>query len=139
MPKDLSNSQNCPIIKEHMTLKVYLWGLRLSTILALSGWILVIYFIDPQKLGIGGQLLFYFSFFLALSGILILMFTRLRRKKDDEEATFSSLGMSFRQGILLALLAIILLVLQSFRVLVWWDGLMAVAAIFLVELYFLSR
>lgn len=122
-----------------MTLKSYLWGLRVSALLALAGWSLAVYFIDPEKSGIGGQLLFYLSLFLALSGMFILLLTRLRRRADDEETTFSCLGMSFRQGMLLALLVVILLILQSFRVLVWWDGLLAAAAVFLVELYFLSR
>jgi len=46
--------------------------------------------------------------------------------------------LSLRQGILLALLATSLLVLQGLRMLLWWDGLLIVAGIFLIELYFLS-
>lgn len=122
-----------------MTLKSYLWGMRFSTILALAGWGLVVYFTDPQKSGILGQVLFYLSLFLGLSGLFILMLTKIHRKPEGNEVQFVYLGMSFRQGTLLALLSTILLIFQSLKVLTWWDGLLAVAAIFLVELYFLSR
>ena len=122
-----------------MTLNSYLWSLRTGTLISLVGFGLVVYAVDPQKSGLPGQLLFYLSLFLALSGIFILFFTRIRRKPVEEEAALAYLGLSFRQGILLALLAVILLVMQSFRILTWWDGLLAVAAVFLAELYFLSE
>ena len=121
-----------------MTLKLYLWGLRIIFFLALVGWALVIFYIDPESQGILGQLFFYSSLFTAIAAFLILVLTKFRVDPEDEEKA-GNLAMSFRQGILLALLVIVLLVLQNFRVLVWWDGLLAVAAIFLVELYFLSR
>lgn len=121
-----------------MTLNVYLWGMRISTILALLAWGAVIYYVDPSKTGILGQVLFYGSLFLALSGVFTIFFTWLRRKVNQDES-FVYIGMSFRQGLLLSLLVVILLIMQSFGVLVWWDGLLVVAALFLVELYFLSR
>jgi hypothetical protein len=122
-----------------MTIKSYLWGMRISTFLALGGFVAVVIFIDPQKSGILGQVLFYLSLILALSGILILILMGLHRRPNDEEQSLSYLGSSFRQGILLSLLAAILLALQGFRVLTWWDGLLVAAAIFLIELYFISR
>lgn len=121
-----------------MTLKVYLWGIRISTILALLAWGAILYYVDPEKTGIFGQVLFYGSLFLALSGIFILFFTWVRRKINKEES-FVYIGMSFRQGVLLALLVVILLVMLSLGILVWWDGLLVVAALFLIELYFLFR
>ncbi|MCX6763190.1 MAG: hypothetical protein NTZ97_00430 [Candidatus Moranbacteria bacterium] len=56
-----------------------------------------------------------------------------------KDTAISNVSLSLRQGILLALLAVGLLALQSFRMLVWWDGLFLLAGIFLIELYFLSR
>ena len=122
-----------------MTLKFYLWGVRLSALLALAVWGAVVILIDPQDSGIFGQVVFYLSLFIALSGIFILFLTWLRRVAISEETPFIYIGMSFRQGMLLAILTIILLILQNFRVLTWWDGLLTTAAVFLVELYFLSR
>lgn len=122
-----------------MTLGLYLWGVRISTLLALAALGAVVMFINPQESGIFGQAVFYLSLLFALSGIFILSLTWLRRITSGEETPFIYIGMSFRQGILLAVIAVILLALQSFRVLTWWDGLLVVAAVFLAELYFLSR
>ena len=122
-----------------MTLKSYLWGLRIGTLFSFLAWGLVFFYVDPQKSGLAGQFIFYLSFFLALSGIFILMLTFARRKSKREELAFAEVGISFREGMLLAFLVIVLLVLQSFRILVWWDGLLAVAGIFLIELYFLTK
>jgi hypothetical protein len=122
-----------------MTLKLYLWGIRLVTLLAIGGWIAVVVYVDPDKSGALGQALFYFSLFLALSGLFILFSTWMKRKFSDPEKMPENLKISFRQGLLLALLAGLILILQNFRVLTWWDGLLAVAGVFLAELYFLSR
>ena len=123
-----------------MTLKSYLWGIRLSVIITLAALILVLRQIDPEKSGIIGQLFFYASAFLFFTALLILFFTWLRRRiGGDNEDAFAYLGMSFRQGVLMSLLIIGLLILQQYRVLVWWDGLLSAAGIFLIELYFLTR
>lgn len=122
-----------------MTIKSYLWGMRIGAILTLAAWLLVVYNIDPEKSGVAGKLLFYGSLLFFLSAAFILLFTWLRRKASSGEIIFSHLSASFRQGILLSLLAIIILLLQSARVLIWWDGLLVVAGMFLIELYFLNR
>ena len=122
-----------------MTLKSYLWGMRFSTFLAFLAWSLVVFNADPEKGGATVKFVFYFTLFLFLSGIFILVLSLLRRKLGKDGMALSDLGMSFRQGALLSVLTIILLILQSFRYLTWWDGLLAVAGIFLVELYFLTK
>lgn len=122
-----------------MTLKSYLWGMRFSAILAFFAWALVLFYADPTKGGIPVKFVFYLALFLFLSAIFVLMLSWARRKAGNKEAVFSDLGINFREGILLALLAIALLILQSFRILVWWDGLLVVAGIFLAELYFLTK
>lgn len=122
-----------------MTLRSYLWGMRISTVLSIAAWIAVVYNVNPEEAGIVGQILFYLSLFLALAGIFILFLTWLRRKILGSDWAFAHLGMSFRQGILLSALANMLLIFQGFRILTWWDGLLLVAGIFIIELYFLSR
>jgi len=64
---------------------------------------------------------------------------RLRKNRMRGELVGENIILSLRQGILLALLATSLLVLQGLRMLLWWDGLLTVAGVFLIELYFLSR
>jgi hypothetical protein len=123
-----------------MTLKSYLWGMRASTAASFAAWVLVLRQIDPEKSGLAGEMLFYASTFLFCAGLGIIFFTWLRRKvRGNDEIAFAHLGVSFRQGVLMAFLVVALLVLQQSRMLVWWDGALTVAGIFLAELYFLTR
>lgn len=123
-----------------MTLKTYLWGMRSAVLVSLTALVLIIRQIDPESSGVIGQTLFLATTFFFLASIFILFFTWLRRKvAGDEEMLVAYLGMSFRQGMLVAILGVILLLAQRFRFLTWWDGALAVAGILLVELYFLTR
>lgn len=122
-----------------MTLKSYIWGMRLLTLISLSALGFVVFYVDPENSGIFGKIIFYFVLFFSLSGLINLFLIFTRRKIMGSETALATIGLSFRQAILLSLLTIALLILQSMRALVWWDGLLLVAGIFLVELYFLSR
>ena len=122
-----------------MTLRSYIWGMRLLTLISLSALGFVIFYVDPENSGMVGKIIFYFILFFSLSGFINLFLIFTRRKIMGSETALATIGLSFRQAILLSLLTIGLLILQSMRALVWWDGLLLVAGIFLVELYFLSR
>ena len=122
-----------------MTLKSYIWGMRIVTLFSIIATGFVLKYVDPETTGITGKILFYLVLFFALSGILNLFLLFLRKRITNSENAFANVGLSFRQGALLALLAIGLLILQSFRMLVWWDGMLLLAGVFLIELYFLSR
>ena len=122
-----------------MTLKAYIWGIRIVTLFSLIAFVSVVKLVDPDSSGVAGKILFYLSLFFVLSGFFNLFLVWLRKRTINQENAFSAVGLSFRQGILLALFAIGLLILQSFRVLIWWDGLLLLAGIFIIELYFVSR
>jgi hypothetical protein len=125
--------------KKTMTLRAYIWGIRFITFLSLAAFVFVVKFVDPDSTGFIGKLLFYLSLFFAGSGIFNLILLRLRKKSLNVESASANISLSFRQGILLALFTIGLLILQSFRILIWWDALLVFGGIFLVELYFVSR
>ena len=122
-----------------MTIRSYVWAIRIMTILAISALVSVLIFIDPEKSGIVGRIYFFAALFFSSAGIFNLLLISMRRKFISAEMAVGNLGISFRQGMLMSVLLVGLMVLQGFRMLVWWDGLLVVAAIFLVELYFLSR
>jgi 4-hydroxybenzoate polyprenyltransferase len=63
----------------------------------------------------------------------------IRKKLLGKEMMVINVGLSFRQGILLAFFCLIILVLQSYRILIWWDALLVLGGVFLMELYFLSK
>lgn len=122
-----------------MSLKAYIWSLMLSTLLAMGAWIFVLLKIDPYESGIVGQGLFYFIFWLMMLGIFVNVLVWLRVRFLGGEQGLSTMGLSFRQGFLLSLLIVALLVLRASGYLVWWLGLLVVAGFFLIELIFLSK
>ncbi len=123
-----------------MTLKSYLWGIRIGWAISLAAWTMVFINVDSEKSGIVGLLLFYVSAFLFLASTFVLLLTWIWRKSQrNEDEAMIYISVSFRQGVLLALLFILLLIFQQHRVLTWWDGALSVAGIFLIELFFLTR
>jgi hypothetical protein len=116
-----------------------MWVVKMVTLFSFIAVSLVIYFIDPEKTGWAGKTIFYLVLFFALSGLLNLILTKLREVWGGEKAVILNISLSSRQGVLLAIILVGLLILQGLRILVWWTGLLLIAGIFLVELYFLSR
>ncbi|MDI6778527.1 MAG: hypothetical protein QMD77_05080 [Patescibacteria group bacterium] len=122
-----------------MTVRGYLWGMRFSTSVAVSALGLVIYSVNPLRDGILGQALFYVSLFFSITGLATLFLFWLRRRFANNETVYLNVGVSFRQGMLVALAVCILFALQSFRLLVWWDAGLVIVGALLVELWFLSK
>lgn len=118
--------------------KGYLWLFRFICILALFVLGFVVMYVDPEN-EIWAKGALYTTIFVFFASLFNLIFLRLRRNRMQGELVPHNMALSFRQGILLALLVVMLMVLQSFRMLIWWDGLLAAGAIFLIEFYFLSR
>lgn len=106
---------------------------------------LVIYLFSPHVNQVPGQqnvlgiVLLYLSLFTFFVGVFSLFLFWLRKKSYEEDLLCEHMGVSLRQGILLSLMVVVLLLLQSFRVLVWWDALLAIGAVMMIELYFLAR
>jgi hypothetical protein len=122
-----------------VSLKAYIWSLILSTFLALGAWLFVLFNIDPFESGVVGEIFFYFSLWLFLMGILVNILVWLRVKFLTGEEAIETMGLSFRQGFLLALLGVSIIVLNAHGYFTWWICLLVIAGVFLVELYFLSR
>jgi hypothetical protein len=122
-----------------MSLNAYLWGMKVSAVMAFFAWAAIVLYIDPDKAGWFGNMLFYVTLFLWSAGAVMLSSVWLLRKMRGDEGVVAVLGMSLRQSILLAAYALVLLVFQYLRVLTWWDALLAAAGVLLVELYFLHQ
>jgi hypothetical protein len=121
-----------------MKLKSYIWGMRVIVLLSLLGAGAIAYSIDPGSGAIGAAF-FYLAIFFALAGFFNLFLLGMRRRLIGEGSAAENVGISFRQGILLSMAVIGILILQGNRLLVWWDALLVVAGVFLIEMYFLSR
>ena len=113
--------------------------MRLSTLVALAALGLVVYYVNPFRDGILGQTLFYISLFFSITGLATLFLFWIRRKFANNETVFLNVGVSFRQGMLVALAVSLMFLLQSFQLLVWWDGGLIIVGALLIELWFLSK
>jgi len=122
-----------------MTLKSYVWGMRLAVLFSVSALIAAAYLINPETSGIPGKALFFLVFFFALSGIFNLVLIRLRRPIITTENSFEKINLSFRQGVLLSLFLTGVLIFQGEGILVWWSVLLMLAGVFLLELFFVTR
>lgn len=116
-----------------MSLSFYLWGVRLFTLLALFASLGVVIAIDPEETSNVGRGLFFVSVFAVLMGILTLFVTWTYRKALGESGTAHHLGSAFRQAFLMALYGIGIIFLQYAGILVWWDALLLLAVILLIE------
>lgn len=122
-----------------MTLKKYLLGMMLSTVFCWISWGMILVYVDPETTGVIGLTAFYVSLFFALIGTLTLAGFYLRVWFSKNEILFAHVGPAFRQAIFLSLVLVGSLVLQSFRLLTWWDGALFIASVALLEFYFISR
>jgi hypothetical protein len=122
-----------------MTLKSYILGMWIIAILSLVAFGAVVILVDPMASGTLGITLFYLVAFFAFSSIFNISLIFLRRKFIGAEMAAANVGLSFRQGILMTFMVLGILILQNLRMLVWWDALLVVAGVFLIELYFLSK
>jgi len=124
---------------QFMTLQSYLWGLRIGTVISFAAFCAVIFLTDPLDIGNAAFILFYLTFFLAVSGLSVLMLTWVWHKMTRDMLTLGEIGMAVRQGVLIGILITALVGMQQMRLLLWWDALIVLGAVFLIELYFLTR
>lgn len=128
-----------------MSIGAFLWGMRLVMLVGFMGAVGMIssltpYF-DTQSLETNYFVvgLFYLFLFMFLMGTFSLLLFRLRGRGETDDEIRTNAGVSFRQGFFLSIMVLGILLLQSFRILVWWDGLLVVGAVLVAELYYLIR
>ncbi len=131
------------------------WMLRLMVVIGAIVFVFILLNFSPyrnlsekseiENVSIVVVLILMVSIFVFLFSSTTLFFIWIRQRpqkrknrKGELPLTHKQLKDSFRQGFLIGLAAVILLILQLFRILVWWDGFLAIAAILMIELFFLS-
>lgn len=122
-----------------MSIRRYLILMTFATIVSWSSWAIVLFTIDPTASQPLALFLFFGSFFFALTGTFALLGFGLRAQFVKHRALFEQIGVSFRQGLLLSLLLVGLLLLQGERYLTWWNALFLLLCIVLLEFFFHSE
>lgn len=95
---------------------------------------------NSETLVLNWQVIIFFnSFFLFfLWSLFFLMLFWWRTREMTRRGKNSQIGTVLRQSFWLAITGVILMILQQLRALFWWDGLLVITAIMLVEMFFLS-
>ena len=117
----------------------YLSGLSIAAIMCWAAFGMAILSVNPYKADFISIASFFISLFFAIAATLTAIIFFFRGRKENDDSLARKLGVSFRHSSLIALAACGLLVLQAFRILTWWDGVLLVIAILLIEMYFRSR
>ncbi len=129
-----------------MTYKKYLFIIMGVAIAGWTSWLLVITKLDPCRAP--GQItichstsalsiaLFFLSSFFALTATFTLMGFGLRLWLHRNEIYLDHFTVSLRQGLLLTFCAIGAMFFLLLKTLTWWSGLLLIAIILLIELYF---
>lgn len=122
-----------------MNLLALLIGLVLTSLVAGFCLVAILVYFNPISSNWLIFSLFYISIFissasfLALIGWLIRRISRIKKFPLPKNQAIQQLEVSFRQGILLSLLLVSILILQSQRMLFWWDLLLLVGLIVFIE------
>jgi hypothetical protein len=122
-----------------VSIRAIIWGLGFVAVVCWIAWALTVVNNNPAE---GGQTVlasFYISLYVALVSTLTLGGFALRRYLGNNELRHAYLQVAFRQAFIVGALLIAALVLQSVRLLAWWDILLLAAVSLLLELYLRSN
>lgn len=122
-----------------MSLQRYLIIMAGATFFCWIAWIIVLWRTNPFSAGWVSFFVFYASLFLALWGTLALcgLFIKIKIQHQDDPH-FRQVKKTFRQGLLITILFLIALILQSQRILTWWNTIILVLAFTFFELFLIT-
>ncbi len=121
-----------------MSLNQLLLSVLTASFACWVAWFFILFNVDPQTSGFWGIFLFYLSLFLSLTGTIFAVSSWLRNKRSAEESEYRAVSVSFRQSIFFSLAIVGVLFLQSKQFLTWWNLIILICGITLLEYLFLS-
>ncbi|MBU1137255.1 hypothetical protein KKD72_02735 [Patescibacteria group bacterium] len=128
-----------------MSLSGYLAGLVLVVFLAIACLTAILVYFSPYASGAGVFSLLYLALLISSVGIFTLIGFAIRqmaRKKRiplPQGQVTRNLEVSFRQGFLLSIILVSVLILQSQRLLYWWHLVVLVGLVGLAEWWLMRR
>ena len=121
-----------------MSLKQLLIIVLSATLIFLISWLFVLFEVDPTSSGWVGLLVFYASLFFTLLGALFSLVVLIRKWRNKDELEHEIVSLSVRQSVFFSLTIVGVLFLQSKRFLTWWNIIILILAVTLLEYLFLS-
>ncbi|MBN1258541.1 hypothetical protein JXA05_02175 [Candidatus Peregrinibacteria bacterium] len=117
----------------------YLISIGAAAILGWASFFVVINKLSPFTSAPLSLILFYLSLFFAFTGTFTLSLFYYRSWKAKGEIHSAYLNTALRQGVLLSLMVTVAALFQRLRVLTWWDGILLLAIVLLIEFYFMAK
>ena len=121
-----------------MNIKQLLMVVSVATAIFWIVWLVITNQINPYDTDFFGFLLFYLTLFFSLLGTFFLISFAYRKVFSKFSMEYNIVGTSFRQSFFLALLFVSLLILQGIQMLNIINSLLLVAAVVILEFFFLS-
>lgn len=121
------------------TLKNYIFSIFIVSLVSIGTWLMILFNYNPYKSDIVTIIAFYTSLLLWVTGIFSLIGSYIRTKTINHDLIQSDLFAVFRQSLFISLAFVGILIMQTLKVLTWWDGILLVLAILLLELFFRTK
>jgi hypothetical protein len=122
-----------------MGLRLYLFGLYSTLVVALGLWLVVLLNVNPFQAPFWIVGIFYLTLFLFFVAFFAIILFYFKVWVTNREVIFSHLMPSLRQSMILALMIVGLLFLKQVGVLNWWVAGLFVIAVAMIELFFRSK
>jgi hypothetical protein len=110
----------------------------LFTLIVIVIFIFVLFRVDPYTSGKSALIFFLFIMFLSISGLLTFPSYFIRTIVYKDKTPLNNFNISLRQSILISTGIVGLLILKSMDSLAWWDGLLLIASLVFLEMFFRS-
>lgn len=116
-----------------MSLQAFVWAIRTLTFMVAGAFGLLVYFLDPDIVGVYGSILFYILGALLLFGISYTSILGIYRILLGDEKAVHLLGVIARQALLVLIGGTVAAVLFRNNLWYWWSSLLVAAFLLLVE------
>lgn len=117
----------------------YLLSTSIASLFSWASFLVVLIQIDPYVSTRLALSLFFTTLFFSLTSTFTIIGCYIRRRISNNEIVYNHLRVTVRQSILLSIITLGCLLFLLFDLLTWWDGLLLVAIISLIEFYFSSN
>jgi len=121
-----------------MNLQKFIIFMIVGSLLSLVGFLMVLFFINPNESGAFIFLLFYLSLGLFTLGIFTVFGFFVRKFTTKKEMVFNQVMISFRQALWISIVLIVSLYLQSRGLLNWINEILLILALGLIEFFFIN-
>lgn len=119
-----------------MTHHRYISFIAVAGLLSFVAWLLVIFRLSPYELEGLSLSLFFITFFMFSSSLYSVLGYYFRVWLFKNEIFYKQVNVSLRQGVILGLLTVFVLVFQKLLILNWFSGLLLIIFASAFEFYF---